>query len=160
MLGQNGSSRYGVTRCYGPNSTQGRQCRTCSGTLDKRKREDGPSGIGSFVRSALQLSLCPGCGRQVKVCRAGEYLAKTCSKDVQAAILSGQVASCRPCQFQEVQLRTPGGPTAKRDCPKQRRLRKGTHPPNGFWIKKRCTVGASPSDALERVRRVEVPASS
>ena len=26
------------------------------------------------------------------------------------------------------------------------------------WIKKRCTVGASPSDALERVRRVEVPA--
>jgi hypothetical protein len=25
---------------------------------------------------------------------------------------------------------------------------------------KRCTVGASPSDALERVRRVEVPASS
>jgi hypothetical protein len=47
------------------------QCRTCSGsTVDKRKREGGPSGVGSFVRSALQLSNCPGCGRQVKVCRA------------------------------------------------------------------------------------------
>jgi hypothetical protein len=48
---------YGVSQCHGPNSTQGKQCRTCSGTLDKRKREDGPSGVGSFVRSALQLSL-------------------------------------------------------------------------------------------------------
>jgi hypothetical protein len=72
-----GAASYGVTRCYGPNSTQGRQCRTCSGTLDKRKREDGPSGIGSFVRSALQLSLCPGCGRQVKVCRAGRVFYET-----------------------------------------------------------------------------------
>jgi len=62
---------YGVSGCNGPNSTRGIKCRTCSGsTVDKRKREGGPSVQGSLVRSALQLSNCPGCGRQVKVCRA------------------------------------------------------------------------------------------
>jgi hypothetical protein len=63
----------GRTNCYGPNDTRGDQCVTCAVKLDKRKRPEGSARAangGGNVRSAVQLEACPGCGRQVKVCRA------------------------------------------------------------------------------------------
>ena len=60
----------GRTNCYGPNDTRGVQCVTCAGKLDKRKLPEGSArSKGGKVRSASQLAKCPGCGRQVKVCR-------------------------------------------------------------------------------------------
>ena len=67
---EHGAGRRG---CYGPNDTRGSQCVTCAGKLDKRKLAEGSAraaNVGSNVRSAVQLEACPGCGRQVKVCRA------------------------------------------------------------------------------------------
>jgi hypothetical protein len=67
---ENGAGR---SNCYGPNDTRGVQCVTCAGKLDKRKLPEGSARAangGGNVRSVVQLEACPGCGRQVKVCRA------------------------------------------------------------------------------------------